>query len=79
MIKPGTNLNSWSVLWDENYKGQILMFANSRDAFACAFSKLGYSLNTTDEKEWIDAANELKKQRPLVQAYAMDQIMDKMA
>ena len=20
MIKPGTNLNSWSVLWDENYK-----------------------------------------------------------
>ena len=54
MIKPGTNLNSWSVLWDENYKGQILMFANSRDAFACAFSKLGYSLNTTDEKEWID-------------------------
>ncbi len=78
MIKPGTNLNSWSVLWDENYKGQILMFANSRDAFACAFSKLGYSLNTTDKKEWINAAAELKKQRPLVQAYAMDQIMDKM-
>ena len=30
------------------------MFSNSRDAFACAFSKLGYSLNTTDKKEWIN-------------------------
>ena len=77
-IKEGTNLNSWDVLWDENYKGQILMFSNSRDAFACAFSKLGYSLNTTDRKEWMIAAQELKKQRPLVQSYAMDQIMDKM-
>lgn len=78
MIKPETDLNTWDVLWDADYKGQILMFSNSRDAFACAFSKLGYSLNTTDEKEWIKAADELKKQRPLVQAYAMDQIMDKM-
>lgn len=78
LIKEGTNLNSWDVLWDENYKGQILMFSNSRDAFACAFSKLGYSLNTTDRKEWMIAAQELKKQRPLVQSYAMDQIMDKM-
>ncbi|MBQ3431483.1 MAG: spermidine/putrescine ABC transporter substrate-binding protein [Clostridia bacterium] len=78
LIKPGTDLNTWSVLWDKQYKGQILMFSNSRDAFACAFSKLGYSLNTTDEKEWLEAAEELKKQRPLVQSYAMDQIMDKM-
>lgn len=78
LIKPGTNLNTWNVLWNPEYKGQILMFANSRDAFACAFSKLGYSLNTTDKQEWIEAANELKKQRALVQSYAMDQIMDKM-
>lgn len=78
LIKQGTDLNTWDVLWNPEYKGQILMFANSRDAFACAFSKLGYSLNTTDKQEWIEAANELKKQRPLVQSYAMDQIMDKM-
>ena len=78
LIKPGTDLNTWDVLWNPEYKGQILMFSNSRDAFACAFSKLGYSLNTTDKQEWIEAANELKKQRPLIQSYAMDQIMDKM-
>ena len=78
LIKPETNLNTWDVLWNEDYSGQILMFANSRDAFACAFSKLGYSLNTTDKKEWMAAAEELRRQRPLVQSYAMDQIMDKM-
>ena len=78
LVKPDTDLNSWDILWDEDYKGQILMFANSRDAFACAFSKLGYSLNTVDKKEWMEAAAELKKQRPLVQSYVMDQIMDKM-
>ncbi|MBQ6380909.1 MAG: spermidine/putrescine ABC transporter substrate-binding protein [Clostridia bacterium] len=78
LIQPDTDLNTWNVLWDDTYKGQILMFANSRDAFACAFSKLGYSLNTTDEKEWIEAADELRKQRPLVQSYVQDQIMDKM-
>ena len=78
LIKPETDLNTWDVLWNEDYSGQILMFANSRDAFACAFSKLGYSLNTTDKKEWMEAAEELRRQRPLVQAYAMDQIMDKM-
>ncbi len=78
LIKPGTDLNTWDVMWNPEYKGQILMFANSRDAFACAFSKLGYSLNTTDKQQWIEAANQLKKQKPLVQSYAMDQIMDKM-
>lgn len=78
LIKEGTDLNTWDVLWNEDYKGQILMFANSRDAFACAFSKLGFSLNTTDRQEWIAASEELRRQRPLVQSYAMDQIMDKM-
>lgn len=78
LIKPGIDLNTWDVLWNPDYKGQILMFSNSRDAFACAFSKLGYSLNTTDKQEWMEAAYELRKQKPLVQSYAMDQIMDKM-
>ena len=35
-------------------------------------------MNTTDPKEWQDAAQELIKQKPLLQSYAMDQIMDKM-
>jgi spermidine/putrescine transport system substrate-binding protein len=54
------------------------MFDNSRDAFAIALSKLGYSMNTTDTNELQKAAEELAKQADVVQAYVMDQIFDKM-
>ena len=30
------DVSSWSILWNEKYKGKILMFDNARDAFAIA-------------------------------------------
>ena len=54
------------------------MFDNPRDAFAIAQARLGFSLNSTDDGEWEEAAMLLKEQKPLVQAYVMDQIFDKM-
>lgn len=71
-------VTSWSILWDEQYSGKILMFDNPRDAFAIAESMLGYSLNTRDEDELRAAAYKLIEQKPFVQAYVMDQIYDKM-
>ena len=71
-------VESWKILWDEKYKKQIFMFDNPRDAFGVAQKLLGYSFNTTDEDEWRAAMEKLKEQKPLVQAYAMDQILDKM-
>jgi len=71
-------LNSWDILWNEKYLGEILMFSNSRDAFAIAQAKLGYSMNTTDERELRECLDLLKQQKPLVQAYVMDEIFDKM-
>lgn len=72
------DVTSWSVLWDEKYSGKILMFDNPRDAFAIAQVRLGFSLNSTNLEEWNEAAMLLKEQKPLVQAYVMDQIFDKM-
>lgn len=69
---------SINLLWNEKYAGNILMFDNPRDAFALAHIKLGHSMNTTNPEHWYEAAEELKKQKPLVQAYVMDQIFDKM-
>lgn len=69
---------SINLLWNEKYAGKILQFDNPRDAFALALSKLGYSMNTTVKEEWEAAAEELIKQKPIVQAYVMDQIFDKM-
>ena len=70
--------DSWDALWDERYAGQILMFSNPRDAFGIAQFKLGYSVNTTDPVEIEEAAAELRNQKPLVAAYVMDEIFDKM-
>ena len=72
------DVGSWDLLWNEKYAGKILMFDNSRDAFAIALSKLGYSMNTTDKGELEAAAQELAKQGEVVQAYVMDQIFDKL-
>ena len=71
-------IDSWDVLWDEKYSGKILMFSNSRDAFAIALRRLGYSMNTENPDELREAAESLKEQKDVVQAYVMDQVFDKM-
>lgn len=72
-------VDSWDILWDPDYAGQILMFDNPRDAFGIALKKLGYSQNTTDPAQLDEATELLKAQRPVVQAYVMDQIFAKMS
>ena len=72
------DVTGWELLWNEKYAGQILMFDNSRDAFGVAQYKLGMDVNTTDRAELQKAADELAKQRPLVQQYVMDQVYAKM-
>lgn len=68
----------WDILWNKDYEEQILMFDNPRDAFGIAEIMLGYSLNTENPDELRAAAEKLKEQKPLVQAYVMDEIFDKM-
>ena len=70
--------DSFTALWDERYSGKILMFDNPRDAFAIAMGILGMDFNTENPDDWVAAAALLKEQKPLVQAYVMDQIFDKM-
>ena len=71
-------VDSWAILWDEDYAGKIVMFHNSRDAFGIALLRLGFSVNTTDGDELEKAAEELKKQKELLQGYYMDEIFNKM-
>ncbi len=71
-------IDSWSVLWDEQYADNILMQDSVRDAFMVALKLNGYSMNTLDETELQAAKNSLIEQKPLVQAYVIDQVRDKM-
>lgn len=72
------NPDSWNLMWDEKYSGQILMFNNSRDAFGIAQCLLGIDLNTSDSNDWHRAYDKLKEQKPLVSSYVMDDVYNKM-
>lgn len=71
-------VNSWGILWDEKYADNILMQDSVRDAFGITLKYLGYSLNSTDLDELEAAKTLLIEQKPLVQAYVVDQVRDKM-
>ncbi|SFB66511.1 ABC transporter substrate-binding protein [Butyrivibrio sp. YAB3001] len=71
-------VDSWDILWDEKYKDQILMQDSVRDSMMVALLKNGYSLNSTNPDEIEIATQDLIKQKPLVQAYVVDQVRDKM-
>lgn len=70
--------SSWSVMWDDKYAGDILMFNNPRDSFAIAQFRLGQNINNTDIAQWDSAADLLKQQKPLIQNYVMDEVFNKM-
>ena len=72
------DVTGWEIFGNEKYAGKILMFDNPRDAFAIAQLELGYDINTEDSVALGLAAQLLRDQKPLVQAYVMDQIFDKM-
>ena len=68
----------WKDLWDERYQGEILMQDSVRDAFMVALKTLGFSMNSTSTEELSAARDLLLAQKPLVQAYVVDQVRDKM-
>ena len=70
--------DSWGAMWEERYKGNILTFNNSRDAFAIAQFYLGLDVNSTNKSDWDKAAAKLKEQNPLLQGRVMDEVFNKM-
>jgi spermidine/putrescine transport system substrate-binding protein len=71
-------VDSWSILWDEKYRGQIIMYNSMRDSFAPALIKLGFSINTRSIDELEQARDLLIAQKPLVHAYMGDTVRDSM-
>lgn len=69
---------SWDVMWDEQYKGNILTFGNPRDAFAIAQFLLGSDINSENKADWDAATEKLKAQSPLLQGRVMDEVFNKM-
>ncbi|MCM1157716.1 MAG: extracellular solute-binding protein [Bacteroidales bacterium] len=71
-------VDSWDILWNPSYADSILMQDSVRDAFMVSLKRLGYSMNSKTEQELEEAKEALIEQKPLTQAYVVDQVRDKM-
>ena len=73
-------ITSWSSLYDDANKGNVLLINNSRDAFGNALIYLGYSVNTTNEDEIRQAYDLIAdaNKRGIFQGKVMDEVFNKM-
>jgi spermidine/putrescine transport system permease protein len=62
-------IDSWSVLWDANYKDRLSMLDDVRETFGATLKSMGKSLNDTEAQDIAAAAARLMQQKPLVKAY----------
>ena len=64
---------SWSLLWDERYKGKIGMLGSAGDAWWCAAIFAGVDFNEISTQDNLDkVAALLREQRPLIRTYTDD-------
>ena len=71
-------VDSWDILWNEKYAGQIWMYDSVRDSIAVSLLRLGYDINTRNEDEVAAARDELIKQIPLLKGRGTDEIRTSM-
>ena len=69
---------SWDTLMDETYTMDMLMLNSPRDTLAIALVMAGHDLNSVDPADLEDAKNLLIEQKPMVLAYVVDEVKDKM-
>lgn len=74
------DVDSWGILFSDEYKGSILMMNSMRDSLGIALRYLGYSMNTRSEEEINQAKDLLVKQKTdgICSGYLLDEIKDKM-
>lgn len=71
-------ITSWADLWDEKHKDKIVMLDSSRDSFAAALLKNGFSMNSRNKEELEIAKKDLIKQKKSILAYLVDETKDNM-
>ncbi|MBQ9988586.1 MAG: ABC transporter substrate-binding protein [Clostridia bacterium] len=73
-------VDSWGILFSEEYAGKIIMYDSVRDSMAVALKYLGYSVNEHDEARLKEAGDLLAKQKQngLVKAYMTDTVKEAM-
>ena len=70
----GQTFDSWESLWDPSLEGEVLLVDGAREIIGMGLNSLGYSLNSTDEKELLEATAKLKELTPNVKAIIGDEV-----
>lgn len=78
MVDP-SKTDTWNILWDKAYSGQIIMENSVRDTYMVALKLLNASCNTTDRDTLDRSLDLLLEQKPLVYSYLSDETADWMA
>lgn len=73
-------VDSWAILWNENYQKSVFMLDSYRDSLGVALKSLGYSMNTEDILALEIAKEKLIEQKRVgtLKAYQVDETKDKM-
>ena len=69
---------TWDALWNKELEGQLLMFNNSRDAYAIAMQLCGINPSNCTKEDVDRASEKLAEQKPLLKKYVMDQVFTEM-
>ena len=63
---------SWSLLWDERYKGRLAIMDAAEDAWWCAAIYAGIDVDNVTDESMAIVRTLLEKQRPLLRYYSSD-------
>ncbi|MDX1400690.1 MAG: extracellular solute-binding protein [Kiloniellales bacterium] len=64
---------SWSILWDERYKGRLGVLASAADTWWCGAIYAGVDFNQlSTEENFKKVAELMRQQRPLIRTYTDD-------
>lgn len=69
---------SWSILWDERYKGRIIVLNDMRELFTVAYNYLGLDIEKRSETDLETALELLKKQKRLLKKYESSVVQEYM-
>ncbi|MCS6954296.1 MAG: spermidine/putrescine ABC transporter substrate-binding protein [Bryobacterales bacterium] len=69
---------AWADLWREDLAGRLTMLDDPFEVLGACLKKLGFSLNSTDERELRLAAREAIRQKRLLRAYLNAEVRDQL-
>lgn len=69
-------IDSWDVLWDPAYAGRISVLDDMRSGLVPALKRLGFSVNTRDERELAAARDLMFEQKAMVRTYSSETYID---